>query len=468
MSAHELLAQLHRLGGLPQGALDAVRVAGADPVVRTVYKVAEAGAASIAAVGMAAAWLWQQRGGAPQQVDVEVTAAAAAMQSFKFMTLDGQPPGAVMDGMTDFYRTRDGRWVYLHCNFPNLAAKNCGVLGAEANGAALRERVAQWDGRALEDAIAQAGGCGALVRTEEEWRAHPQGLAAAASAPLEIVRIGDAPAEPLRAGARPLADVRVLDLTRVLAGPTCAKTLAEHGADVLKVSCPGLPDSGVLDWDTGLGKLSASLDLRDEAQRETLQTLVRGCDVFSQAYRPGALAQYGFAPEDLARLRPGIVAVTLNAWGFEGPWRARRGYDTVVQAANGMALSTGLERPACLPVSVQDYVAGYLMAYGAMVALSRRASEGGSWLVRVSLAACGEWIRSTGRFDAAQVAAWPTQVPDAIVRPWLAHTTSPVGALTHLGSVTRMSRTPTRWARPLVAHGASPARWPEPTTTRQP
>jgi crotonobetainyl-CoA:carnitine CoA-transferase CaiB-like acyl-CoA transferase len=334
------------------------------------------------------------------------------------------------------------------------------VLGAQPNGDSLRQKIAQWDGQALEDAIAAAGGCGALVRTEEEWRAHPQGQAAAAEPPVEILRIGDAPPEPLPPGTRPLGGVRVLDLTRVLAGPTCAKTLAEHGADVLKISCPGLPDSGVLDWDTGLGKLSAWLDMRDAEQMQAMRELVQGCDVFSQAYRPGTLDRRGLSPEGLAALRPGIVAVTLNAWGFSGPWSERRGYDTVVQSANGMALSTGQERPACLPVAVQDYVAGYLMAYGAMVALARRASVGGSWLVRVSLAGCGEWIRSAGRIAAEDGAACPAQVPQSAVRPWLAQSASPVGMLTHLGSVTRMSRTPTRWARPLVPMGASPARWP--------
>jgi crotonobetainyl-CoA:carnitine CoA-transferase CaiB-like acyl-CoA transferase len=260
---------------------------------------------------------------------------------------------------------------------------------------------------------------------------------------------------------RPLDGVRVLDLTRVLAGPTCAKALAEHGADVLKISCPGLPDSGILDVDTGLGKLSTHLDLRDRAQLHTLRQLVKECDVFSQAYRPGSLDRRGLSPTDLAALRPGIVAVTLNAWGFDGPWSERRGYDTIVQAANGMTLSTGEDRPVCLPVSVQDYVAGYLMAYGTTVALSRRATEGGSWLVRVSLAGCGEWIRRGRRIAVDDCATCPLQVPDALVQPWLSQSASPFGVLTHLRSVIRMSRTPTRWARPIVEAGASPARWPE-------
>jgi crotonobetainyl-CoA:carnitine CoA-transferase CaiB-like acyl-CoA transferase len=465
----DLIEGLRRAAGLPAEASAQVRITGGDPVLRTAYKVAETGAASIAAAGMAAAWLWQQATGERQEVGVDATAAAAAMQSYKFMKLDGQPPGPVMDRMTGYYRVKDGRWVYLHCNFPNLALKNCEVLGAQPTPESLALCAADWNGAALEEAIALAGGCGALVRSEEEWRTHPQGLAAAVEPPLEILRIGDAPPEPLpahlSAALRPLAGVRVLDMTRVLAGPTCGKTLAEHGAEVLRISAPHLPDSGVLDLDTGLGKLSASLDLRDAAQMEVLRDLVRGCDVFSQAYRPGSLDGRGLSPSDLATLRPGIVVVVLNAWGFTGPWRRRRGYDTVVQAANGMAWPDGADRPAGLPVAVQDYVAGYLMACGAMAALSRRVSEGGSWVVRVSLAACGEWIRSHGRVLPQDFERCPVQVPDAIVQPWLAQSASPAGLLTHLGSVTRMSRTPPRWARPLVPTGSSPARWPASSPT---
>jgi crotonobetainyl-CoA:carnitine CoA-transferase CaiB-like acyl-CoA transferase len=459
-SARDLLDPLRRAAGLPAEAAAQVRITGGDPVLRTVYRVAETGAASIAAAGMAAAWLWRQATGERQAVEVDATAAAAAMQSYKFMKIGGEPPGAVMDRMTGYYRVKDGRWVYLHCNFPNLALKNRAVLGAEATPESLALRAAAWDGAALEEAIALAGGCGALVRTEAEWRVHPQGLAAASEPPLQVLRIGDAPPEPLPASSRPLGGVRVLDMTRVLAGPTCGKTLAEHGADVLRISAPHLPDSGVLDLDTGLGKLSASLDLRDAAQMGVLRDLVQGCDVFSQAYRPGSLDRRGLSPSELAALRPGIVVVVLDAWGFTGPWRERRGYDTVVQAANGMAWAEGAERPAGLPVAVQDYVAGYLMACGAMAALSRRVSEGGSWMVRVSLAACGEWIRSHGRVQPRDCSDRPAQVPDAQVQPWLAQCDSPAGLLTHLGSVTRMSRTPTRWARPLVETGASPAAWP--------
>ncbi|HSH92379.1 MAG TPA: CoA transferase, partial [Ramlibacter sp.] len=320
--------------------------------------------------------------------------------------------------------------------------------------------IAQWDGLALEEAIFAAGGVGALVRSEEEWRATPQGRAALEEPVLEIVRIGDAPAQPLPAGDQPLSGVRVLDLTRVLAGPTCAKNLAEHGADVLRISRPDLADSGVLDFDTGVGKLSAHLDMRDASQMREMRELVRGCDVFSQAYRPGTLDARGLSPKEAAALRPGIVYVTLNAWGFNGPWSDRRGYDTVVQAANGMAWDGAGQPPVFAPVAQQDYVAGYVMAFGAMAALARRATEGGSWHVRVSLAGCGEWIRRHGEVARENYDGCPSQVPQELVQPWLRDSASPVGVITHLGPVTQMSATPARWARPVPAAGSSPRTWP--------
>lgn len=459
-NAQQMLESLRTAAALPVEAAARVRISGADPVVRTALKAGETGAAAIAASGMAAAWLWYLKRKQWQQVDVDAAAATAAMQSYKFMKVNGQPPGAVMDALTNAYPLKDGRWIYLHCNFSNLARRNCLALGAQATPESLRERAAQWDGAALEQALFDTGGCGALVRSEEEWRALPQGVAAAAEPVLELVRIGDAPVEPLPAGDRPLSGVRVLDLTRVLAGPTCARNLAEHGADVLRISRPDLADSGVLDFDTGVGKLSAHLDMRDAAKLRQMRDLVAGCDVFSQAYRPGTLDARGLSPQDAAALRPGMVYVTLNAWGFTGPWSGRRGYDTVVQAANGLAWNGLHERPVFTPVAQQDYVAGYLMAYGAMAALARRATEGGSWLVRVSLAGTGEWIRRQGCLAPGDYGHCPMQVPDDVVQPWLVQSPSPAGVITQLGPVTTLSLTPPRWDRPIPASGSSPAAWP--------
>jgi hypothetical protein len=320
-----------------------------------------------------------------------------------------------------------------------------------------------WDGRALEEAVHAAGGCAAFVRSAEEWSRHPQSAAVAALPLLEIERIGDAPSEPLPEGDRPLSGIRVLDLTRVLAGPTCARTLAEHGADVLKVSGPHLPHSGDIEIDTGLGKLSAVLDLRAPADLDMLAGLIRDgrCDVFSQSYRPESLAARGFSPAALARLRPGIVCVDLSAWGRAGPWAPRRGFDTVVQCVSGMAtVQGGSQSPRTLPVSAIDYVSGYLMAFGAMVALARRAREGGSWLVRVSLARTGNWIVERGLLEAAALTDVAGELPEEEIARITLETPSPLGLIRHLAPVARMAQTPPRWARPPVPLGHDAPAWP--------
>jgi hypothetical protein len=351
--------------------------------------------------------------------------------------------------------------MYLHCNFFNLRERNLAVLGAAERKDEVAQAVARWDGRQLEEALFEAGGCGSLVRSEAEWRALPQAEAVARMPLLEIIRIGDCPPLPLpEDGNRPLSGVRVLDLTRVLAGPTCARTLAEHGADVLRVNREGLADSGIMDFDTGLGKLSAYVDLRTAEGIQTLKALVSSADVFSQSYRPGSLDRRGFSPEELARMRPGIVYVTLSAWGHEGPWSERRGYDTVVQSANGLAFQ-GLDRkPQFLPVSAQDYIVGYLLAFGAMVALARRAREGGSWLVRTSLTSAGQWIRWHGLVEAAQYASLPAELPADELQSLMAEIDSPIGRLTYLQPAVRMSETPARFERPAVPLGFHPPKWP--------
>src|ERR1700675_904421 len=234
------------------------------------------------------------------------------------------------------YRTRDGRWSYLHCNFPNHRAAALGVLGVAEDRAAVAGAVAKWNAADLEEAIIAAKGAGGMVRTQAEWAGHPQAAAIASLPLLEIVRIGDSPPEPLLAGDRPLAGIRVLDLTRVLAGPTCARTLAEHGADVMKITSGHLPSLGYQEWDTGHGKLSAELDLRTPTDVDILRGLVRRADVFSQGYRPGTLANRSFAAGELAAIRAWLVFVSLWGLGHSRPWAARRGFDTVVQTVSGM------------------------------------------------------------------------------------------------------------------------------------
>jgi crotonobetainyl-CoA:carnitine CoA-transferase CaiB-like acyl-CoA transferase len=432
---------------------------GADPAVRTRYRVGTAGAAALGALGLAAAHLWQLRGGRAQGVAVDLRAAAASLRSSRYLRIDGKAP-QLWDPLSGFYPARDG-WISIHCNFANHRAAALAVLGAGEDRAAAEQASRARDGITLEDAIHAAGGCAGFVRSEAAWARHPHAQAVALQPLLEIERIGEAPPEPLPPAARPLGGVRVLDLTRVLAGPTCARSLAEHGADVLKISAAHLADSGLIELDTGIGKLSARLDLRAPEDVARLRALAREADVFSQSYRPGALAARGFSPQALAELRPGIVCVSLNAWGGTGPWRERRGFDSIVQSVSGMALASGEGgKPQLLPVSAIDYVSGYLMAFGVMVALARRAEEGGSWFVRVALARVGKWIVDRGVLPGEAWRGIAEDLPPDELAPLLAEVDAPDGRVRYLRPVVELTETPPYWSRPPVPLGHHAAEWP--------
>jgi crotonobetainyl-CoA:carnitine CoA-transferase CaiB-like acyl-CoA transferase len=450
----EPLGELLGLAGMDRALAAQLQFSGADPVLRTPYRVGAAGAAALAAVGLAASELWALRTGRRQQVAVDLRAAAASLRSGYYLRIDGKPPPAPWDPMSGFYPVRDGRWVSIHCNFSHHRVAAMKVLGTAEDRGKAEQASKDWSGLELENAIHAAGGCAGLARTVQEWAAHSHAVAVAGQPLLEIVKIGDAPAQPLPTADRPLSGIRVLDLTRVLAGPTCARTLAEHGADVLKITAAHLPDSGAIELDTGLGKLAAHLDLRSAPGVATLRELLSGADVFSQSYRPGALASRGFSPEGAAKLRPGIVCVSLDAWGQTGPWKGRRGFDSIVQTVSGMAYASGDgTKPKLMPCSAIDYVSGYLMAYGAMVALARRAREGGSWLVRVALARTGKWIVDRGTVD-------PGSSPVEELAGLVMETQSPAGLISHLKPVVQLSETPARWARPPVPLGHHRPEWP--------
>ena len=461
---HASLAELLALTSLPEAAAETCRIVGADPVLPTPFRIGTAGAAAIAVAAIAANELWAARTQRPRQaIAIDLHHTVAALRSPRYLRIDGMAPKEPFDRLSGLYAARNGRTVFLHCNFPNhrVAALNVLGFGAKVERSAVAAAIRDRDALALEDAIHAAGGCAAFVRSPAEWARHPQSAAVASLPLLEIERIGVAPPEPLPTGDRPLAGVRVLDLTRVLAGPTCARTLAEHGAEVLKVSGAHLPNSGDIEIDTGLGKRSAFLDLRQARDVETLTSLVRDgrCDVFSQSYRPGALSARGFGAEALAALRPGIVEVELSAWGRRGPWAARRGFDTIVQCASGMAAIEGGDQPRLLPVSAIDYVSGYLMAAGALVALLRRAREGGSWRIRVSLARTGQWIVERGLIDAAAINGLPKELPEAEIQRITMETSSPLGLIRHLRPVAQMSETAPRWSHPPVPLGHDGPVW---------
>ena len=437
-----------------------------DPILPTPFRIGTAAAATVAATGLAASELWQSRTGQQQQVAVDVRKATASLRSGHYMKLGDGAVSSARNSIMGVYPTRDDRWSYLHCNFPNHRAAALGVLGVEEDRGSVERAVAKWNAADLEEAIIAAKGAGGMVRTQAEWAAHPQAAAIAALPLMEIVRVADSAPEPLTTGDRPLSGVRVLDLTRVLAGPTCARTLAEHGADVMKITAKHLPNLGHQEWDTGHGKLSAQLDLRNSSDAETLRELTRQTDVFSQGYRPGSLAARGLSPEELAAMRPGLVYISLSAFGHDGPWATRRGFDTVVQTVSGMTTRQAecvpgkTAGPQFYPVAAIDYCTGYLMAFGAMVALQRRAQEGGSWHVRISLAQVGKWIVDLGEVPTAALEDVPDEFTPAEIERWSTVSETPSGRLRHLQPVVQLSKTPARWARPSVPLGYHRPVWP--------
>ena len=471
--AKEALDELIALTLMEPPVPGQVSIPGNDPVLPVRYRIGAAASASLAATALAVDQLWRLRGGNRQEISVDVRAAVASLRSARYLQVDGKPLPPMWDAFSGIYPAKNDRWISIHCNFVNHREAALKVLGGPADREAARKATAGWDAEALEEAIHAAGGCAGFVRTGAEWADHPQSEAVALQPLLKIKRIGECAPQPLpgstgrggvpglRPGLRPLSGVRVLDLTRVLAGPTSARVLAEHGADVLKVTAGHLPDSGQVDLDTGLGKLSTQIDLRTADGVETLKRLVRETDVFSQSYRPGALKGRGFSAEALAEMRPGIVVIALSAWGNTGPWRMRRGFDTIVQCVSGMAHAYGgAATPRYLPVSVIDYVSGYLMALGAMVALARRAREGGSWLVRVSLARTGKWILDRGLVPQSSLSGLPEELPQDEIDRLCMEVDAPDGRIRHLKPIVGLSETPPRWDRPPVPLGYHKPEWP--------
>jgi len=321
----------------------------------------------------------------------------------------------------------------------------------------------QWDGEAFETA-AHAGGCAvALMRSYEEWSALPHARALAELPLISIEKIGEAGPKPWPAGDRPLTGLRVLDLSRVIAGPVAGRTLAAHGADVLLISGPDLPAIPWLAIDTGRGKLTGFVELKSEHGRDRLRDLLASADIFSQGYRPHSIAALGFSPQDAARISPGIVYVSLSAYGHSGPWAERRGYDSLVQTATGFnhaeGQAAGVDGPKELPVQMLDHASGYLMAFGAMMARARQSREGGSWHVRVSLAQTGRWLWNLGRVaDGLKT----EDLRGEAVQPFIEDTASGFGPLRAVRHSAALSATPAFWARPAMPLGSHPPQWPAP------
>ncbi len=448
-----------RLAGLELRPETAIEFAGADPVLPTPFHLGEGAAVALGLVGQEAERLWLLRGGHRQAMRVDVRHAAASLRSYLVLEVNGQggaPPPRAGATVTAIWPCAGGRFIHLHGSFthgPGILAEL--GLGEDAGPGEIAAATSRRDAFELEDALAAKGLCAAVCRTHEEWRAHPQGLVLAGQPVVELERIGDAPPEPLGVAERPLDGIRVLDLTRVLAGPTVARTLAEHGADVLHIASPRLPTIERFEMDTGHGKRQAFLDLEVPGDAETLRELIRGADVFSQGFQWGSLERRGFGPAEVAALRPGIVYVTENAFGYGGPWDGRPGWEQLAQATTGICVvQGGAGAPVLAPAAMNDYTTGYFGALGAMMALRRRAIEGGSWLVRVSLARTSMWYYALGR-ELEPGAAQGT----GDLGPWMVERETPYGRMRYLRPALQMEATEPRWELPSAPIGSGRAAW---------
>jgi crotonobetainyl-CoA:carnitine CoA-transferase CaiB-like acyl-CoA transferase len=461
-SPREILADVWTSAGGDAAALAAVTLTGEEPKLPSSFRVGAAAQVSIAASGLAAAEIWKMRSGQTQNVAVDMRHAAVECRSERYLRVDGKPPPPAWDAIAGIYRTGDHRFVRLHTNFPHHRAAVCKVLACKAERDEVQAALMKWDAEAFETAAYTAGGVVAMMRSYDEWSATPHAKALAQLPLITIEKIGEAAPKPWPKGDRPLAGIRVLDLSRVIAGPVAGRTLAAHGADVMLISGPGLPAIPWLSIDNGRGKLSSFVELKSEDGRAAMRELLAQADIFSQGYRPRALAALGFAPDDAARINPGIVYVTLSAYGHDGPWAERRGFDSLVQTATGFnhaeGLAAGVDGPKELPAQMLDHATGYFMAFGAMMARARQAREGGSWHVRVSLAQTGRWLWNLGRLaDGLRTPDFPGDA----VQPFVTEIPSGFGTLRAVKPSAILSKTPAFWARPSMPLGSHPSRWPK-------
>jgi crotonobetainyl-CoA:carnitine CoA-transferase CaiB-like acyl-CoA transferase len=453
-TAADVFADLHRTltGHTPAD----IPVTGDDPYFPGRFRVTAAAAAAVGTATLAAANLLRARGTNPGHVTIDAHHAALAFATERWLRVDGEPVGETWAELSGNYRTVDG-WVRLHCNYDHHAAAACAALDVPEDKQAVTDAVAGRTKLDVEDRVLAAGGVAAAMRSGAEWRAHPAGLAVRRQPLTTVARIADAPPLPLPPAARPLQGIRVLDLTHVIAGPVCGRTLAAHGADVLHVGARHLETVHPLVIDTGFGKRTTYLDLREPDDLSQLKALVADADVLVQSFRPGALAARGLGPAELAAIRPGIVVLDLSAYGHEGPWRDRRGFDSLVQLASGIADNgmrmAGATRPVPLPVQALDHATGWLSAAAVITAIDRQRRAGGSWWLRLALARTGAWLDDLGRLPEDTGA-----VPE-VGAELMASTDSQFGKVDYLRVPGDLPGAPPRYDFGPHPPGSDPAGW---------
>ena len=461
----KLLASLH----LPPEAVEtSVRLVGHDPVVPSRYRVGLASSLALAAQAVGIMEIWRRRGGGEQVATVDFRRAAVpGLRTISHTRRGGkllQVPWPAHEKQV-FFPTKDGRLIYLmrHGVYSEHLGKLLGFLDASPDSASIARAVAKWNSAELEDALAERRLMGTIVRSYEEWRASPQGRHLESRLPIEVERIGDSDPIPFAPGPRPLSGIRVVDMAHVLAGPVTSRVLAEQGAEVVHVSAPYQQDPVHVMIDTGFGKRNAYIDMQSADDVAVLNRLIEKADVFAHSWRPGSLDRRGLSPADLARRRPGIIYVSVSCYGYDGPWAERAGYDPLGQVASGLAAGEGsMTTPLMASTfTLNDYLAAYLAAAGTNSALLRRAREGGSYHVKVSLTGASVWLQMLGRMPEQ---FWPEgregiKTLPAPAADDLMTTRTPYGLIEHPVPIVRYSKTPAHWDLPPEPAGASDAVW---------
>jgi hypothetical protein len=421
----------------------------------SVFAVSDFATASVAAAAAAVAELVATRFGSTPPVVV-----SRRLSSLWFgwsLRPDGWTLPPAWDPIAGDYQTADG-WIRLHTNAPHHRDAALSVLGVSADKSKVSRAVADWEADALEAAVVENKGCAAAMRSMTMWRTHAQGESAACEALMAAAATDDIrDSSILSAPHRPLQGIRVLDLTRVLAGPVATRFLAGFGADVLRIDPPTWDEPGVVPEVT-LGKRCARLDLRSSADRAIWLELLRRADVLVHGYRADALDNLGLDARTRRDIRPGLVDVSLNAYGWSGPWRNRRGFDSLVQMSAGIADAgmrlLGKDRPTPLPVQALDHATGYLMAAAVVRGLTQRIATGRGFEARASLARTAQLLVSeparivTGDLAPAAEDDWSKPIE-----------ATAFGPARRLRSPLTIGDTPMHWDRPAVKLGSSAPAW---------
>jgi crotonobetainyl-CoA:carnitine CoA-transferase CaiB-like acyl-CoA transferase len=438
--------------GLPRAAATRVRFEGPD-CLPSAFAVTALASAAIGAAALAVSELVGAVADAPAIV---VDRRLASL----WFGLSIKPVGWTLpspwDPIAGDYPAADG-FIRLHTNAPRHRAAALRALGCEGTREIVAEAVKRWQAEALEAAVVEAGGCAAAMRTIPEWEAHPQGRAVFAEPLIAMETAGAAPSAWRPTAERPLAGVKVLDLTRVLAGPVATRFLAGYGADVLRIDPPDW-DEPAIEPEVTLGKRCARLDLRRPPDRALFERLIAEADLFIHGYRPEALAALGFGDDVRRALNPGLIDVRLDAYGWSGPWRNRRGFDSLVQMSTGVAAAgmqwRGAAKPVPLPVQALDHATGYLMAAAAVRGLALRLSNGEATSARLSLARTAALLIATPRDESEPKALKPT---DADYSPALEATDW--GPAHRAAAPAAVAGAPMNWMRPASRLGSAPAAW---------